>query len=173
MSQNWQCNQGLLGHSVFWIQQEATTAITSWTDASLEREAIWPRIKHDVSLGDNTCILMASDGSCCSRSVRCGLCPLEYRPLLEVGSRVDSDGGWQAAGCCSRSMGHGLRLLEYRPRQEAGSRVDSDGSCCSRSIGYGLRPLEYRPCRRQEVVWTRTEAASLLLALGQMLSTSS
>ena len=43
--------------------EEDITAFTSWTKASLEREAIWPRTKHDVHLGDNTCILMASSHS--------------------------------------------------------------------------------------------------------------
>ena len=60
MSQNWHCNRGLLGHPVLWTQEEAITAMTLWTNASLEREAIWPQTKHNVPLGDNTCILMAS-----------------------------------------------------------------------------------------------------------------
>jgi hypothetical protein len=78
MSQNWYCNQGLLGHPALWTTEEAIAAITTWTaDPSLEREAIWPRTKHDVPLGHNTRILMAL--SCtrtspgCAQEVRAGL----------------------------------------------------------------------------------------------------
>ena len=88
---------------------------------------------------------MDSDGSCCSRSVGCGLRLREYRPRQEAGSRVDSD-----RSCCSRSVGCGLLLHEYSfLKGEAGNCVESDGSCCSDKIGRRLRLLEYRP--RQEV----------------------
>ena len=77
-SRNWYCQEALLGHPVLWTPEEAFAAITTWTtDPTLEREAIWPRTKRNISLGDNIRILVAlSDTSTmprCAPFFRAGL----------------------------------------------------------------------------------------------------
>ena len=109
MSQNWHCNQSLLGHPVLWTQEEAITAITSTTDPSLEREAFWHLTKHNVTLGDNIRILMAQ--SVTSTMPRCSTC---FR-----------------AGLANKLVG-GPATLNHSGRnfQKLCSRDSSDAHCC-------------------------------------------